>query len=50
MSLEHTITAFVVCKILNYFFSMGKGSVTLTVAAFTDAGKDAMTNICYPAC
>lgn len=47
MSLEQNVSAFVACKIVDYFFSMGKGTVTLTVATFMDAGKDAMTNVGY---
>ena len=47
MSLEQNVSAFVACKIVDYFFSMGKGTVTLKVATFMDAGKDAMTNVGY---
>ena len=47
MSFEQNVSAFVACKIVDYFFSMGKGTVTLTVATFMDAGKDAMTNVSY---
>ena len=47
MSLEQSVSVFVACKIVDYFFSMGKGTVTLKVATFMDAGKDAMTNVGY---
>ena len=47
MSLEQNVSAFVACKVVAYFFSMGKGTVTVTMATFMDAGKDAMTNVGY---
>ena len=47
MSLEQNVSAFVACKIVDYLFSMGKGTATLKVASFMDAGEDAMTNVGY---
>ena len=46
MSLEQNVSAFVACKIVDYFFSMGKGTVTLKVATFMDAVIAGNTGYC----